>query len=176
MNKRFLTGFAMMHLAADAASQGGNSNELTKEQVKQIIESRKIVTEPGQYQAKVTNVTLYTREDDTLVQINNFDLMTPWNLSEAKRLYKEGEYTEAASQKLSNNSRVGTDFCPKKGDIVNVVLDIIATKNQPNGVLLIKAIMPLETKKASAVSFGFDDETEEVNLATEKAVEEPALT
>lgn len=183
--KKHILGYAsLVSMVAGTTTQGGQTsnpedlqasasvaqdvmnNEVTEESCIQIINSRRIATEPGKYQVKVTNVTPYERPEEQgglLTQINNYDLMTPYNLQEAKRLFNEGDYTGAASQKLSSSSRIGIDYCPMKGEIVEVVLDIIETKNRPEGALLVKAVQPLRTKVAASVKFN-PKGTEETSL------------
>lgn len=191
MFKKFLTGYATMALfAAGASSQGGgpdlqaeasdaqdNLPEITKENAIQIINSRKLLPEPGKYTVKVTNVTPFQRPDsEILINIVNYAAMTPWQLGEAKRLFKEGDYQECTNQNLSSSQRIGMDYTPMKGEIVDIVIDIVPTKNRPEGALLVIGVQPLRNKQASIIRFGLDDmedtETNRPNPADPASVAE----
>lgn len=173
---------------------------MLKENAVQIINSRSLLPETGQFQVKVTNVTPFERPskqeggDSILTAIVNYAAMTPYQFKVTKQLLRiaieaekanvvtaiaiiggiEAEYTlediyqEASNQNLSSSQRIGQDFVPMKGEMVNVVLDIVKTENQPQGALLCVACQPLRTKSTNKVKISLEEEeeNEEVDLTT----------
>lgn len=135
----------------------------------QILNSRKLVTEPGSYQLRAVSVVPFDR-DGTLVNIVNFNAMTDYHLSQAKASLKAGEYQEATNFAISTSARVGRDFTPQKGQIVEVVFDHITNKDGIEALVVV-GVNALATKKAAAISFDdVDEETGEV-LNADKAEE-----
>lgn len=137
--------------------------ELTKESAKQIIGSRKQVSGPGKYQLKVTSATNYTREDGTPVKILNFNAMTAYHVSQAVAAIKEKDWTKATNQALSATQRLGVDFIPEKGEIVDVIVEERVIKSGPeagNLGLFVTAVQALKTSAATAVNLNslFDEE------------------
>jgi hypothetical protein len=68
--------------------------EITKENTKSIIKSRKLVPSVGNYVLKVTNSTPYTREDGTETHIVNFAAMTPYMVDVSKSTFTKTETTQ----------------------------------------------------------------------------------
>lgn len=127
-----------------------------------ILNSRKLIAEPGKFNLKVTSSTLFTREDGTVTKITNYAAMTPYQLEQAKALGKEDKWQEATNQSLSSSQRVGKDYEPAKGELVDVVVDYIKNKDGID-ILAVVSVTGMKTTKATSINF---DEVE---------VEEPAL-
>lgn len=138
--------------------------KLTLEQAQAILASRKMIQEDGKYRLKVTNVTPYLREDGTSVKITNFAAMTPYHVAEARKLAQSGDYNGACNQSLSASPRSERDFCPQKGEIVDVIVETLTTKNGVTGQF-VTSITPVATSTASNVSlaniFGKSEEVVE---------------
>ena len=103
-------------------------NTLTEEEAIQILNSRSLITKPGKFQVKVTNVSPFEREDGTFVMIVSYAAMTQSQLNKAVELFKKSDYQEATNQKLSSTQRIGKDFMPSNGELVNVVVDYVPSK------------------------------------------------
>lgn len=177
-------------------AQDAIGNVMTAENAKQILSSRKLITEASKYYLKVTNSTPFDREvaggDSILTQIVNFNGMTDYQLKQAKQLFREGKYQEATNIALTSSRRIGMDFIPKKGDICEVIVDYVplrdfepwageevdptnpnedirfpqGRKNQQG--LLVVGVQAIPVTKANNVVFNLDDETEvEASLVDE---------
>ena len=133
--------------------------EITKENTKSIIKSRKLVPSVGNYVLKVTNSTPYTREDGTETHIVNFAAMTPYQVDVAKALYKNGDYTAATNQVLSASLLKG-QFVPAKNERVKVFVDNITTKNGVTGLFIV-GVSEIPLAEAKGVSFDWDDESDD---------------
>ncbi len=124
---------------------------LTAEQAIQILNSRKLIPAiDGYYAVKVTSVTPFEERF-----IANFNAMTDYHFSEAKRLLLEGEIDEAVNQNLSVSLRA-TDYIPSKGEILEVYVSEITTKNGVTG-RFVTAIKEVKAKATSKVSFSLED-------------------
>jgi len=124
---------------------------LTLEQAQGILGSRKMITEDGKYRLKVTNVTPYLRPDGTMVKITNFAAMIAHHVAEARKSIAEGDYDSACNQGLSASPRADRDFCPQKGEIVDVIVETITTKNGVTGQF-VTSITPVATTVAKNVN------------------------
>lgn len=133
--------------------------EITKENTKSIIKSRKLVPSVGNYVLKVTNSTPYTREDGTETHIVNFAAMTPYQVDVAKALYKNGDYTAATNQVLSASLLKG-QYVPAKNERVKVFVDNITTKNGVTGLFIV-GVSEIPLAEAKGVSFDWDDESDD---------------
>lgn len=124
---------------------------LTPEQAIQILNSRKLIPSVnGYYEAKVTSVTPYEGKF-----IANFNAMTEYHFSEAKRLLAEGNLDEAVNQNLSASLRP-TDYIPSKGEMLEIYVSEITTNNGVTG-RFVTAIKEVKAKVASKVSFSLED-------------------
>lgn len=184
----------MDNLKDDASrAQSTINNTMTAENAKSILSSRKLITEVGKYYLKVTNSTPFDREvaggDSILTQIVNFNGMTPYQLTEAKKLFRVGKYQEATNLALTSSRRIGMDFIPKKGDICEVIVDYVplrdfspwageevdpsnpdedirfpqGRKNQQG--LLVVGVQAMPVTKAANVSFDLDEEEVETEAS-----------
>jgi hypothetical protein len=168
---------------------------MTLENAIQILKSRKLITEPGKIQVKVTNVTPFDRTvaggDTILTNIVNFAAMTPYQFLEAKKLLKAGNYQEATNQNLTSSRRIGMDWTPKKGDMCEIVVDYVALRDYqpwanpegadpnnsdedsrfPNGRigqqgLLVVSVQEIPLTKVANVSISLEDFAEETTEAS----------
>lgn len=139
---------------------------MEKENAIQILNSRKLLTKPGKFQVKVTNVTPWERpENGMLTNIVSYAAMTPYQLTQARVLMAEGYFQAATNQNLASSQRMGQDFTPRKGELVNIVVDYIATKADPNvKALLVVNCSPIEVESAINVNFTQDVESPETPL------------
>lgn len=133
---------------------------MEKENAIQILNSRKLLTKPGKFQVKVTNITPFERPGSGLLtNIVSYAAMTPFQLGEARRLFSEGDYQGATNQHLASSQRMGLDFTPTKGDLVNIVLDYIPTKGDPTvKALLVVNCSAIATETATNVNFMNEDD------------------
>lgn len=129
----------------------------------QILNSRKLIVEPGSFQLKVTSAVPHQRDNGDLVKITNYAAMTDYHLKQAKDLFKDEKFQEATNQALSSSQRIGKDYEPAKGEIVNVVVDRITNKDGIE-ILAVVSVTALKTSKAASVSFAEVEEIEEAPL------------
>jgi len=127
----------------------------------QILNSRKLITEPGSYQLKVTSSVPYQRPDGgDLVKITNYAAMSPYHLKQAQALFATGEFQEATNNAISSSQRVGRDYEPAKGEIVNVVIDLLPNKEGIDSLFVV-SVTALKTSKAASINFAEVEETVE---------------
>ena len=110
--------------------------EVTREEALRYITSKKIVEGEGIYRLKVTNVTPYRKERENgavQVAIVNFNGKTSYHEQAAATLFGQGDYKEAANQGLSLSILEGQEV-PTKGQIVDVVVEEVTTKNGITGL------------------------------------------
>lgn len=124
---------------------------LTEKTAAKIIQSRSLVTQPGSYELQVSNVTPFN--DKFIV---NYKAMTPYHVSEAKRLAKEDDFDAAANQNISSSQRA-TDYIPSKGEFVKVQMDYVTTKSGKTGLFVV-AVSPTKAMAKGKISNIFDEE------------------
>ena len=127
--------------------------EISREQSLKFITSKSNITAPGVYRVKVTNVHPYTQMLSNGVQqvaIANFNAKTAYHEQVAATLFAQGDYAQAANQGLSAKVLEG-QFYPMKGQMVDIVVEEITTKNGITG-LFVQAMSaaPIETPKKSS--------------------------
>jgi hypothetical protein len=129
-------------------------NELTMDQAVRILQSRANIAQPGKYRVKVTGTTPYVREDGTAVQICNLAAMTQYHISEAKRMLNEGDIQSATNQNLTSSPRIGRDFCPQKGEFVDIIVDFVTTRDGQQALLVtnMSAVPVSQTTRVNAFS------------------------
>lgn len=118
-----------------------------------IITSRKSISQAGAYELRATNVSEYDGKF-----IANLNGMTPYHVTEAKRLIMLGDeesIQKAVNQGLSASLRP-TDYIPSKGEIVKVVVDNVTTSNGITGLFVV-SVSELKARNAGKVSLNFDD-------------------
>jgi len=119
----------------------------------QILKSRTLIAKPGKYRVKTTSATSFYKDlgnGISQVAIANFDAMTSYHLEAAKTLFAQGDYQEACNQKLSASIR-SNDYNPSKGEIVDIVVDEVTTKNGITGLFIV-SISPVKAETASKVN------------------------
>ncbi len=83
--------------------------------------------------------------------------MTPFNLSEAKRLFAEGEYQKATNQNMSYGVLEG-GYVPSNGEIVDCIVGSYTNKDGIK-VLSIQSIIPVKAIIDTAnVSLSLEEE------------------
>lgn len=110
--------------------------KLSKEAALRIIVSKGIVSGPGVHRCKVTNVTPFPSmraNGVRQVAIANFNAKTAYQEEAAATLFGQGDYDKAANQGLSLSILEG-QFCPQPGQIVDVVVEEVTTKNNVTGL------------------------------------------
>lgn len=112
------------------------ANELSIQNAVQIIQSRKQINEPGKYRVKVTGTTPFARPDGTAVTICNLNAMTPYHIAQAKAFLQAGNTQDATNQNLTSSPRSGRDYTPSKGEIVDIIVDFVATKDGSQALLV----------------------------------------
>lgn len=130
------------------------ANELSIQNAVAIIQSRKQINEPGKYRVKVTGTTPYVREDGTAVTICNLGAMTPYHVAQAKAFLASGATQDATNQNLTSSPRSGRDFTPAKGEIVDVIVDYVVTKDGSQA-LLVTSMSPVPLAQTGSVK-GFE--------------------
>lgn len=139
-----------------------------------IIRSRELISEPGKYRVKVSSVTPYVRENGQAVQITNFSAMTPYQIGQAKKFFAEGNVQAGLNQQLKASPRIGQDYCPQKGDFVDIHVNYVTTKDGASALLVqsVSAVPLNQTKKVSLTAFGFGETESEVFDNQPSTVEE----
>jgi hypothetical protein len=117
----------------------------------QIIKSRKSVNGPGIYELRATSVVPFIREDGTPTTIVNLNGMTQYHQAEAKRLAEAGDLQGAVNQNLSVSLLQGK-YVPSPGEMVQVVVEEITTKNDVRG-LFVTSLSKIKATVTSNVSF-----------------------
>lgn len=153
--------------------------EITREKALTFITSKGTISSPGVYRVKVTNVTPYSRMiGDGLrqVAIANVNAKTDYHNQVAATLFAQGDYAEAANQGLSKSILEG-QFCPMKGQMVDIVVEQITTKNGVTG-LFIQDMSPApieQPRKETSDAFLalLDVTKDQVNVLNESEVEAP---
>lgn len=141
-----------------------NTSKMTASNAAKILSSRKLVATEGYVELKATSIIPF--EDKFIV---NFSGMTPYHVTEAKKLMEEGKFQEAVNQNISINLRA-TDWKPEKGEICRVNIEDITTNNGVKG-LFPTSVAKLQSNKSGKVS-GFDAFLEEAPVETIKSLEE----
>lgn len=131
-------------------------SNMTKDSAKQILKSRVLISKPGKYAVKVTNVHTFIPADGSPREIVNVAAMNPYQLETAIALMKNGDYQAATNQGMSHSPLPGK-YVPVKGEVVYVVVEEQTTKAGIKG-MFITSLTPMEVSNAAKVSFNFDDE------------------
>jgi hypothetical protein len=141
-----------------------NNNTITKDSAISILKSRLAITGEGKFRVKVSQCNDFYRQGQysNTVAIANFNAMTPYHLTEAKKSIVAGKFNEALNFNLNLSIREG-QYKPTKGEIVDIIVEYVALKDKTTGLptgeqaLLVTSMSPLQATKASKVSFDFDD-------------------
>lgn len=112
-----------------------------------ILGSRLPITSEGKYAVKVTNCGDYHRalpQGGAVVAIANFNAMTPYQMDQAKADLVAGEFAKALNHNLSLSIR-NSDYRPAKGEIVDIEVGIIKTKDGEDA-LMVTSLTPRQAK------------------------------
>ncbi len=118
------------------------TQKLTPEAAARIITSKGVISTPGTFRTKCTNVTPYVQiREGGLKQVGiaNFAAKTPYHETESARLFAQGEFDAAANQGLSH-SLIEGKFTPAKGQMVDIVVEEITTNNGVTGLVVTDVI------------------------------------
>jgi hypothetical protein len=113
-----------------------------------IVESRKMISQPGAYDLKVTSVTPYNGN-----HIVNLSAMCQAHIEKAQEFAELGQLQNAANEQYSLNARP-TDYLPSKGEIIKVYFDTVTTKKGITG-LFPTSYSELKSSSAGKVVFNF---------------------
>lgn len=136
--------------------------EITKEVALNILNSRSLITEAGKYTVKCTSVNAYTREDGFQSTIVNFNAMTNYHATLAKKAFKEADYEAAINNTSITASQLNGMFVPQKGETVDVEVGTITNKDGID-ILVVTSIIPRKAVAAKKFSL------------VEEEVDEPAI-
>jgi hypothetical protein len=130
-----------------------NSNAIatgvqTVEDLVKIIESRKLIAQPGAYDLKVTGVTAYNGN-----HIVNLSAMSNYHVEEARELASEGKFQESANKQFTINV-LPNGYLPAKGEIIKCYIDNVKTKSGVEG-LFVTSHSELKSIAAGKVVFNF---------------------
>lgn len=148
---------------------------MERENALNILKSRQQISGPGKYKAKVTSVTPFHRANAVgadQTHIVNFNIMTPWHTEAAKTLFAQGDIQEAINQNLSSSVRLG-DYLPSKGEMVEIVVENVTTKNGVEGLFVTSPCIKINAEAASPFNMdSFLDATEGSSIVKEDIEEE----
>lgn len=122
-----------------------------------IMAKRQLITQTGvRYALKVTGATPYVNKAGTPVMIINFAAMTQYHMDAAKTLIAQGELNKAGNQVVTASPRIGKDYIPTKGEIVDVVFDEVTTASGVTGLFPV-SITPLAQATKGFVTLSEED-------------------
>lgn len=140
---------------------------ISKESARNIIGSRKDALQAGLYKnIKVTQVNAVSLMNSTartalearnITHIANVNLITAYQKLQALAHYRAGEYNLATNQQMSLSIRK-SDYCPSKGEYVDVQVGEIVNKDGDT-ILVVQSIMPAKAVETRTTDMSmFDDE------------------
>lgn len=137
-----------------------NGREFTKEQIKNILQSRMVIEKPGKYQVKVNQISEYTPEGGATRFIVNLQATTKFHVARAIDALKKEEYQDALNSNLTAtvfvNDGATSTYLPSKGEIVNVIVSEMINKAGEK-ILVVNSIMELPSVAAVSAKGLFDD-------------------
>lgn len=132
---------------------------MEKQTAIQILKSRVLIPSAGKYTVKCTTTNPFMREDGTMVNIVNFNALTPYQADLAKKAFQAGDYEGATGKGTSlSTSQLNGQYVPSKGEIVDIEVGEIYSENAEANILVVTSIVPRKAVVAKAFSF---DELEE---------------
>lgn len=114
-------------------------SNLSKSDAINILGSRSPISAPGKYVALVTNCGDFNRalaNGGSVVAIANFNVMTPYQMNEAKKALSSGDINGALNQGLSLSIR-DTDYRPAKKERVHIDVDYVTTKSGEQALMVV---------------------------------------
>lgn len=137
---------------------------------KQILNSRILISAPGKYRVKVTNVTPYVRENGQSTDIVSVNAMTPYAQAQAIAALKEKDYDAACNTNMSG-SVLDRQYCPSKGEFVYMNVDAIPNKDGVE-ILVVQSFTEIPVSTTTKANFdAYFDEVPVEETAEEKAAE-----
>lgn len=136
---------------------------MDKQSAKQILQSRSVISKVGKYTVKVTSVTNgHVRESDgRVIDIVNFNCMTGYQASQALASFKAGEYEEATARTAMSTSVLDRQYCPLKGEIVDIEVGEIYSEKAESNILVVTSIVPRQAEAPKKFSLDFEDDADE---------------
>lgn len=132
---------------------------MNKQDAKSILESRSVINSAGKYTVKVTHVTKgYVTPNGRVVDIVNFSAMTGFQASKALQSFKAGEYAESTDRTGLSTSVLDRQYCPSKGEIVDIEVSDHFSENVGENILVVSSIIKRQAEKASKFSLDFEDD------------------
>ena len=121
-----------------------------------ILGSRITISQAGKYTVKVTNCSDFHKAlaRGAQVAIANFNAMNSYQDGKAREFLQAGDIEGALKQNLSLSIR-DTDYRPSKGEIVDIMVEEVQTKDG-EVALLVSSLTPIKAqagKKADFSSF-----------------------
>ncbi len=140
---------------------------ISKESAYNIIKNRIDALQPGLYKnIKVTQVNTVSLMNSTartalearnITHIANVNLITGYQKLKALEHYKAGDFNMATNQQMSLSIRK-SDYCPSKGEYVDVQVGEIVNKDGET-ILVIQSILPAKAVVTRATDMSmFDDD------------------
>lgn len=131
------------------------TTSLTQEGVLKILSSREQLSEPTMRRVRVTGVTRYTDPNDgTTVYLTNYAAMTPDLVQKALEHLELGEFQQAGNTNLVSRQRLGIDFLPVKGQLVEIVVDWVPSRENPDvKKLRVVSVNPIAASESTKTDF-----------------------
>lgn len=118
-----------------------------------ILSSREQITEPTKRRVKVTSVTPFNDVDRGLRYIVNYAAMTPDGVAKALDLIDSGDFQGAGNTNLTSNQRL-TDYLPTKGELVEIVVDWVPSRENPDvKKLRVVGVNPIAASASAKTDF-----------------------
>ena len=125
---------------------------ITKEQFLQYTKNRQFISSADKYALKVRSVNQWVNPQGKTVAIINFDAITSYHMGLIKDFIKAGDLQEASNTVLTGNVRVGIDYVPSKGEIVNVEI-VSGTTKAGESALFVQGVTPRPVAATTSVDF-----------------------
>lgn len=126
---------------------------MTQEGILKILSSREQFTEPTKRRVRVTGVTRYTGEDGVTVYLTNYAAMAPDGVQKAMEHLELGEFQQAGNTNLVSRQRL-TDFIPAKGELVEIVVDWVPSRENPDvKKLRVVSVNPIAVSESAKTDF-----------------------
>jgi hypothetical protein len=143
-----------------------NGRTFTKEQIKSILSSRKVINAPGKYQVKARQVTFWQPEDGPARYIINLQATTPYYIGVAKEAIKDEDYQKALNTNMTYtvfvNEGGNSGYLPSSGEDVHIVVSNHTTKDGERA-LIVSSLNAMPLSEANDASNAFDSLFEEAD-------------
>jgi hypothetical protein len=129
-----------------------NTTVISKEDFLRFTKNRKMIAKADKYALKVRSVNEYLHPTNGLIAIINFDAVTPYHVKQIKEHLSVDDFQSASNTVFTGSVRVGKDYVPTKGEIVNVEVVDGATKDG-EAALFCGGVTPRPVAEATSVDF-----------------------